>query len=228
MVSPVVTTNYTVTADDLNGCASSALQIQVIVNPLPTIAITGDTALACIPADIQFTDNSKAGSPSDPITSWYWTFGDSAASTSTNPKYVFTQPGAYAVTLTVTSAGGCTSNNTSAPFVVHADSIPKSNFTTSPSVTPMPITNPVIYFTNLSSGAVSYSWSFGDGTVSVASNPVHHYAAIGIYEVKLISVNKWGCTDTFKIQTRGEGDLVFSQCLYTKCQRAQWWHLRCI
>ncbi len=50
---------------------------------------------------VQFTDTST-GSP----TSWQWSFDDGATSTDQNPAHVFTTAGAYAVTLTVSSASG--------------------------------------------------------------------------------------------------------------------------
>jgi PKD repeat protein len=42
-----------------------------------------------------------------------------------------------------------------------------------------------IYFTNTSSRADSYRWSFGDGTVSSDMNPVHSYDLPGTYLVTL-------------------------------------------
>jgi hypothetical protein len=66
-----------------------------------------------------------------------------------------------------------------------------------------------INFINQSSGAVSYSWNFGDGGTSIAINPHHHFPTLGIYNVTLITTNQFGCTDTFRIQTIGEGDIKF-------------------
>lgn len=49
---------------------------------------------------VAFTDRS-AGSP----TSWLWSFGDGAASSSKNPTHTFNAPGTYFVTLTASNAG---------------------------------------------------------------------------------------------------------------------------
>jgi PKD repeat protein len=43
----------------------------------------------------------------------------------------------------------------------------------------------VATFVNQSSGANSYSWTFGDGGTSTEANPVHTYAAAGTYSVTL-------------------------------------------
>jgi len=56
------------------------------------------------PLEVQFTDQSAAGS-SD-ITSWAWNFGDGRTSAEQNPVHTYTEEGAYTVTLTVTSADG--------------------------------------------------------------------------------------------------------------------------
>jgi PKD repeat protein len=49
-----------------------------------------------------------------------------------------------------------------------------------------------ITFTNTSSNASSYSWDFGDGSTSTAGNPVHSYAAEGIYTVQLTATGPGG------------------------------------
>ncbi len=53
------------------------------------------------PLSVQFMDQSS-GAP----TAWYWDFGDGQTSTSQHPSHVYTYPGAYSVSLTVTGASG--------------------------------------------------------------------------------------------------------------------------
>ncbi len=53
-----------------------------------------------------------------------------------------------------------------------------------------------VTFVNLSSGADSYLWEFGDGTVSTASAPTHTYAAAGTYKVRLTAESNEGSSDT--------------------------------
>lgn len=45
--------------------------------------------------------------------------------------------------------------------------------------------NGLVTFNNLSTGAETYAWDFGDGKNSTAKNPVHFYPTNGDYEVKL-------------------------------------------
>jgi gliding motility-associated-like protein len=42
-------------------------------------------------------------------------------------------------------------------------------------------------------GIDSYSWTFGDGNTSTASNPSHEYSAPGLYRVKVNLVDEYGC-----------------------------------
>ena len=49
-----------------------------------------------------------------------------------------------------------------------------------------------IIFTNESVYGVSYSWSFGDGSLSDETSPVHTYAAPGSYEVELSVTGLYG------------------------------------
>ncbi|MEI6124229.1 MAG: M4 family metallopeptidase [Bacteroidota bacterium] len=42
-----------------------------------------------------------------------------------------------------------------------------------------------IQFTNLSTNATNYTWSFGDGTFSTLANPSHTYSSLGNFNVKL-------------------------------------------
>ncbi|MFK7920945.1 MAG: gliding motility-associated C-terminal domain-containing protein, partial [Bacteroidia bacterium] len=46
-----------------------------------------------------------------------------------------------------------------------------------------------IQFNNLSTGAVSYEWEFGDGNASVLPNPKHSYLETGVYTIKLTAYN---------------------------------------
>jgi len=57
---------------------------------------------------ISFTfSDTSATSPSDPINSWQWDFGDGATSTQQNPTHTYSQLGMFDVTLTVRTRDGC-------------------------------------------------------------------------------------------------------------------------
>lgn len=56
------------------------------------------------PLAVQFTDTSTPGS--QPITAWLWNFGDGQTGTDRNPTHAYAEPGAYTVSLRVTTAAG--------------------------------------------------------------------------------------------------------------------------
>lgn len=53
-----------------------------------------------------------------------------------------------------------------------------------------------INFTNNTSGIQSCVWDFGDATTSTSLDPVHFFSVPGNYNVKLITTNTAGCTDS--------------------------------
>lgn len=68
---------------------------------------------------------------------------------------------------------------------------PISNFTGAPTTGVRPLS---VTFTNLSSGADSYLWNFGDGNTSTSTNPTHNYTTIGTFSVTLEATNEAGTT----------------------------------
>lgn len=60
-----------------------------------------------------------------------------------------------------------------------------AEFDGSPTLGMVPLT---VAFTNLSTGATSYHWDFGDGNTSTSTNPVNRYAAAGRYTVTLAAL----------------------------------------
>jgi large repetitive protein len=49
---------------------------------------------------------------------------------------------------------------------------------------------------NVSTGAESYQWEFGNGKYSSEENPVALFTEDGTYTIKLISLNQFDCSDT--------------------------------
>jgi PKD repeat protein len=70
------------------------------------------------------------------------------------------------------------------------------NFVGSPTSGAVPLT---VNFTDLSIGATSWSWNFGDGGTSTLKNPTYTYNTVGVYTVTLTVSNASGsdvCTKT--------------------------------
>jgi PKD repeat protein len=103
--NPTVTTCYTVTATDTNGCRNSC-HVCLHVTPCPTAAFTYGLSSCCNQGF--FTDSSYISS-GDSIVAWNWTFrnGYPSSSSNQNPGAVYLNFGMDTVCLTVTSSHGC-------------------------------------------------------------------------------------------------------------------------
>lgn len=76
-------------------------------NELPTAAFAFD----CTALDCAF-DGRDSSDDEGPIDSYAWDFGDGATGTGAQPTHSYDEPGAYAVTLTVTDGAGATASLT--------------------------------------------------------------------------------------------------------------------
>ncbi|MCA6365289.1 MAG: gliding motility-associated C-terminal domain-containing protein, partial [Bacteroidetes bacterium] len=187
---PAASGSFTVTITDLNGCTTTATT-SVVVNPQPVPQFSGTPTQGCAPLCVNFTDLTGAGS-----WVWNWDFGDGNTGTgSGTPTNCYTQPGSYDVQLTVTDpATGCTGTITQTNFVtVFAN--PVAAFGLTPDNATM--VNPTIFFSDSSSGAVAWNWSFGDllNSASTDQNPSFAYPSAGCYEITLTVTSADGCTD---------------------------------
>ncbi len=141
-------------------------------------------------------------------TSYYWEFGDGSVSTVMNPVYTYTTAGVYRVTLTVTGPGGTDSKSQ----LVNVYQSPLAYFEVSPST--VYVNDEKVRCFNLSQGAVSYIWEFGDGDTSHVADPYHRYTAEGVYEITLHAYSANGCYDTYvlspAVTVMPFGDLSFA------------------
>ncbi|KKH49928.1 PKD domain-containing protein [Methanosarcina sp. 1.H.A.2.2] len=138
------------------------------------------------PLTVHFTDQST-GSP----TAWKWFFGDGSNSTDKNPVHTYNESGLYAVRLTVSNANG--SNTLSKTGYIAVSSFldtPVTSFSASSTSGKAPLT---IRFTDESTGSpTAWKWTFGDGSDSTETNPVHTYNKSGNYTVSLTTTNAGG------------------------------------
>jgi large repetitive protein len=206
LVTPTAPITYVVTVTNSCG-ASISDSVDITFNPPPVIVLSTDTNSVCAPSSVLFNDFSITGNTSDPIVTWYWTFGDGTSSNLQDPMHVYPSPGTYPVTLTVTTAGGCTNNNASAPFMIYAHPYPVASFSINSTLLNLPydylITN------NQSIGATSYVWNFGDGGTSTQTNPQYLYSTVGVYPIMLVATNAYNCSDTAYSEVTTNADVVF-------------------
>lgn len=178
------------------GCADSITKT-VVVNPNPVVNFVSADTSGCEPLCLTFQNQSTISSGSN--ASWLLDYGDGSTASSSELSHCYESPSAfvsqsYTPVLTVTSDSGCVSflskNNyiTVFPNPVAQFELDKYNTT---------IIDPIVSFTNQSTGANSWDWDFGNLLTSVLEHPESHtYADTGTYVITLITGNQYNCYDT--------------------------------
>jgi len=97
-------------------------------------------------------------------TAWSWDFGDgSPVATTRNPTHQYSSAGKFSVSLTVSTAGGCTGTITKTDYINIEE--PQINITNAPGGGCAPfVFTPVKSITTID-GIRNYSWNFGEGAV---------------------------------------------------------------
>lgn len=205
-LTPPQTTTYVVTVTNSCGLSISDSVTAYITLP-PTVQFVSDSSIVCTPGAMYFTDSSKVDNPNDTIVSWLWNFGDGTTSTEKNPAHIYTLPGNYPVSLTVTTGNGCTNNNSTTPVTITG--IPAPNAVFSANSLNLQLPGEVLMLNNQTTGASTYNWTFGDGGTSTAFSPTYNYTILGTFDVQLVATATNGCTDTAVTTVTVDADIVF-------------------
>ncbi|QEC67147.1 PKD domain-containing protein [Panacibacter ginsenosidivorans] len=165
----------------------------ITVYAKPTINFNASPVTGCIPLNVNFTDLSTAGSGT--LQNWVWDFGDGTSSIDQNPAHTYNSSGSFNVSLFIVNSFGCQQSIIKPAFIKPADSV-HADFSYSYLNICKPPT--LVNFTNasVSASALTYSWDFGNGGQSTATNPSQTYNTPGTYNVSLIATNSAGCSDT--------------------------------
>ena len=178
----VGTYNVCLQVTSSTGCASSVCHpVTLLKKPLVNFsALNG-----CLNQQTgQFTNFSIGAN------SFFWLFGDGAASTDPSPSHSYLAAGNYPVTL-IGLSNGCSDTMVQNVSIYP---LPHAGFTTPPVAgcgTPASM-----QLTNTSTGAVAYEWDLGNGVTSQFENPVAVYTGAGNYTITLIASNSYNCLDT--------------------------------
>ncbi|GAB4091610.1 PKD domain-containing protein [Flaviaesturariibacter terrae] len=177
-------------ATGTNGCADTLTRSSYVRVQAPRLSFSGLPVSGCAPQLAQLSAAISEGS----IMSYHWNFGDGTGSVDAAPSHAFPLPGQYTVSLSVTTASGCSVTD-SVPAGVSVFRKPTASFDLSPgdvcAMQGIQFTNTS---TNVDSNATWY-WSFGDGGYSTAPDPYHEYDAVGWFSVQLVASNGT-CRDT--------------------------------
>jgi gliding motility-associated-like protein len=182
----------TLTVIDLFGCSNTISRTMTVFGP--TAAFDISAPVSCfLNNKTTFTDRSSTDG-THPITKWQWNYGDGTIDSAGIAPYLHTYStaGSYTVSLLVKDNFGCVDSVTAAAGILISQ--PEAGFQSADTIT---CTGKPIVFSNTSLGANLQSvWNFGDGNTSSIDHPVHHYAGIGTYSVKLVVTDQYGCKDS--------------------------------
>lgn len=185
----------TLTAISNNGCTNSVPKQYSAIYERPT-AIISAPAGVCLGNITNFSSASSTA-PGSTVNGWNWDFGDGVGtSISQNPTYTYAASGPKTVKLTVTSAAGCVSNDTTVSFSVNLS--PTAGFT----YDAIRCEDSVITFNDAStpngSPIVEWKWDFaGEGNLTqITQAPATFtFANSGSKNVSLTVKDANGCSN---------------------------------
>lgn len=201
-ISTVGTYTYMLIATNSSVPCTDTAFVTVTIFPIPNASFTFSPNNQCAGTSVSFTNTSTGTNGS---TTYAWNFGDAGTSTQQNPSHTYAAGGTYNVTLTVTNFAGCTSTFNASVTVLPRpvvsifgdDGDGDTQYCLLPGD---PTTSETVTFSNFTTGAVSYSWNFGDGSPVVntgsTANQVHTYGTYGTYTVTMTATGPNGCTTT--------------------------------
>jgi gliding motility-associated-like protein len=173
VVSLVVTT--------VSGCKDTlSVTGAVSVGNKPTASFYAAPLLTCAQDSVKFFNTSIGPS----FLNYLWYFGDGGASTLDSPSHQYQDTGYFDVTL-IAFSYGCSDTIKLSRYVRILGPVAKF-------IDTFDCGNPLRrIFLDRSIGARRWRWDFGDGSFDTIQNPIHTYASLGTYEVKL-----WVTNDT--------------------------------
>lgn len=180
-VVPQSTTDYSLIVKN-GACVGPEATFTVTVHPNPQLEISGAT-LYCEGQTAAFQANTLSGTAPFAYT---WSDG------SVNATMSFIPVSSQDLGLIVVDQFGCSDT---ASVHLELEPLPQANFLVDEvGCSPLEIT-----IQNESSDASSFSWDFGDGSVSTAVTGKHTYLQGGNYSVTLIARSSLGCADTLTL-----------------------------
>ncbi|MBL0309713.1 MAG: PKD domain-containing protein [Bacteroidetes bacterium] len=183
--------NYSVAAINSNSCrAWDTLHVNIKgLAPNANFSFQG----ICLSDTSRFMDLSQTV-PTDPISSWKWTFGNVGASILQNPKIVFDSLKTYPITLLITTDSGCTDGITKSATI---GSIPTADF----AYPPIQCLGGLAKFTDNSSVLITdtiiqWQWIFNQTDTLQGQTPEYSFPHKGIIPVTLKVTTTRGCEHT--------------------------------
>lgn len=169
-----VNTNY--------GCWDT-IRKNVVVNPSPIAKFSATNT--CLTSNLVLTNQSTITAGT---LTYKWDLGNGTTNNTTSPSVLYSQSGTYNVKLVATAGTGCT-DSTDKNITIY--SMPVANFSATNECQ-----GTANEFTDYSTEAASYLWTFESGQTSTDQNPTYTYASAGSRNVALEVTTSNGCKNT--------------------------------
>ncbi|MDP1800251.1 MAG: PKD domain-containing protein [Bacteroidota bacterium] len=183
----------TLVSTNSNGCKDT-LKVPIIVHPTPVFFISALPDSGCTPLKVFFP-------PIVGVQQYQWTYGDGNTASTGSVSNTFVNVSSINKTFTVQLIAkdnyGCPDTTTR---VIKVFPKPSAFFKADPLLVFVPNQPTQCY--NLSTGAVSYQWDFGDGGTATSFEPSHTYLLPGEYQITLVATSNKGCRDTFDLSSK--------------------------
>ena len=183
----IYTVSLTITSNSGSSDTYSAVDAVTVIAQ-PAADFSAQNTSSCLSGNaITFINNA------DNSSSWIWDFGDGNTSTTENPAHSYSSSGNYTVTMIAHNDEECSAVISKSSYInIFSDW--DAEFTVDINVSCD--LNHLFSFNCSSPGIASWSWDFGDGSLSNVQNPQHSYNDQGLYTITLITINTNGCVDT--------------------------------
>lgn len=195
--------DVTLQVEDAYGCTAEVTR-QFESTDSPIAAFTASDSFTCAPLAVQFTDQSYNRF----IVDWIWSFGtgDTVRNVQ-NPRYSYLQDGSFDVSLIVFDSNGCSDTLTKSQYIKLRHPQAKWYADAVTGCAPDQLTfyadsSQILTDTTLT----RYTWQLaipGGGQTNVtglvgsaADSLVQAYNVAGVYDVRLVVEDIFGCTDT--------------------------------
>jgi len=183
LISPTITTTYSVTGTDANGCVGTTTA-NVIVAEKPILNISGVDEI-CNKSNGSATVTASGGS------SGTYTYAWNTIPITTTPNITNIPSGTYTVTV---EDNGC--YETASVNIANIPG-PTATYYVSPKVAEK---NEIIQFTDVSIGAISWFWDFADGNTASGLDPTHNYNTSGVFDTWLYVEDDKECIDSTSVR----------------------------
>jgi gliding motility-associated-like protein len=178
-ISPTVTYTeqgtYTVrlTVTTASGCSETySLPEAVSVGVKPVANFSATPREVCAYQGVTFTNLGSGAN------AWEWDFGDGTKSVVQNPVHLYSDTGTFTVKL-IANNNGCVESMTIPRYITIKPPVARFDYQTTCS------NKLFLAFKDMSLGATSWEWDFGDGSKSTDPSPSHTFPRFGTYPVKL-------------------------------------------